>query len=102
MPTMNNKPDLIRNMILIQQINNRTVNLFPISNNTNEGVISTTEINFTSTNWNSPQTVFVTGVDDVVQDGTISYAIDWDPTTGTENNYNFEPVSVNVDNFDND
>jgi hypothetical protein len=40
-----------------------------------EGVVPMSDLTFTSTNWNLPQTVAVTGVDDAVQDGDQAYLI---------------------------
>ncbi|MFA9391982.1 MAG: hypothetical protein ACERKD_19390 [Prolixibacteraceae bacterium] len=38
-----------------------------------EGSLSTTTLTFTNSNWDTPQTVTVTGVDDALSDGNISY-----------------------------
>ncbi len=40
-----------------------------------EGLVSPAELRFTSENWNAPQTVTVTGVDDMIRDGTQRYTI---------------------------
>ena len=40
-----------------------------------EGTLSTTTLTFTPENWNVPQSVTVTGVDDALQDGAVAYAI---------------------------
>ncbi|HEY9862880.1 MAG TPA: SBBP repeat-containing protein, partial [Candidatus Obscuribacterales bacterium] len=45
------------------------------NNDTTEGTLSTNNITFNSTNWSTPQLVTVTGVDDDIQDGDISYSI---------------------------
>src|SRR6185369_11969822 len=45
------------------------------SSNAAEGTVSASSLVFTSANWNTPQTVTVTGVDDDVDDGDISYSI---------------------------
>ncbi|HEY9867415.1 MAG TPA: calcium-binding protein, partial [Candidatus Obscuribacterales bacterium] len=44
-------------------------------NDTTEGSLSTNNITFNSTTWSTPQLVTVTGVDDDIQDGDISYSI---------------------------
>ena len=38
-----------------------------------EGTVSAASLTFTAGNWNTPQTVTVTGVNDVVDDGDIAY-----------------------------
>jgi hypothetical protein len=78
-----------------------TITLF--SNNTNEGTVSPTTLNFTAANWNTAQTVTVTGVDDFVQDGNIAYTIITNPASSADPNYNnLNPADVSVTNNDND
>jgi cyclophilin family peptidyl-prolyl cis-trans isomerase len=43
------------------------------STNTAEGTVSPAQLVFTPSNWNTPQLVTVTGVDDAIKDGTKSY-----------------------------
>ena len=43
------------------------------SSDTTEGTVSPVSLTFTSANWNTPQTVTVHGVNDVVDDGDIAY-----------------------------
>ena len=45
------------------------------SSDTTEGTVSPVSLTFTSANWNTPQTVTVHGVNDVVDDGDILYSI---------------------------
>src|SRR5439155_1343286 len=45
------------------------------SSNAGEGAVSTASLTFTAANWNTPQTVTVTGIDDFVDDGDIGYSI---------------------------
>ena len=40
-----------------------------------EGTVSPASLTFTSANWNVAQTVTVTGVDDVLDDGDVAYTI---------------------------
>jgi hypothetical protein len=40
-----------------------------------EGAVSPASITFTSANWNTPQTVTITGVNDFLDDGDIAYSI---------------------------
>lgn len=73
------------------------------SSNPNEGVVSTNSLSFDPTNWNIPQTVTVTGVDDAVVDGSVAYTIILSPAVSTDTNYNgFDPIDVAVVNADNE
>ncbi len=73
------------------------------SSNTAEGTVSPGSLTFTTNNWNVPQTVTITGVDDAVVDGTVAYTIILGVATSTDANYNgLNPVDVSVANQDND
>jgi hypothetical protein len=58
------------------------------SSDTTEGTVSPSSLTFTPANWNTPRTVTVTGVNDVVDDGDISYAIVTAAATSADPNYN--------------
>src|SRR5205814_1501526 len=45
------------------------------SSNIAEGTVSAPSITFTAGNWNTPQTITVTGVNDAVDDGDVAYTI---------------------------
>jgi hypothetical protein len=84
-----------------QPVANVTIGLS--SSNTGEGTVSPSSVTFTTANWNSAQTVTVTGVDDAVQDGNQAYSIITAQATSTDNNYNvINPPDVSVTNIDND
>ncbi|MBL1173689.1 Calx-beta domain-containing protein [Pantanalinema sp. GBBB05] len=73
------------------------------SSNLAEGSISTPVLTFNSSNWDQPQTVIVTGVDDTAVDGNIAYTIVTAPIISTDSNYNgLNPVDVAITNLDND
>ncbi|MFN7982977.1 MAG: hypothetical protein U0Q11_14050 [Vicinamibacterales bacterium] len=73
------------------------------SSNTAEGTVSPTSVTFTSSNWNTPQTVTVTGVDDHVVDGNVAYTIVTAAATSSDVHYNgLDPADVSVTNTDND
>lgn len=73
------------------------------SNNTNEGLVSPAVLTFTSANWNTLQTVTVTGVDDAVHDGNVGYSIVLGAASSADPIYNlFNPSDVSVTNNDND
>ena len=55
--------------------------------NTGEGTVSPSGLTFTSSNWNTPQTVTVTGVDDSWHDGDQTYAVRLGRPSTTDRGY---------------
>ncbi len=73
------------------------------SSNTVEGTVSPAEFTFTPENWADPQVATITGVDDTVADGPISYTIITDPALSADVRFEgFNPDDVQVLNYDND
>ncbi|OGV78364.1 MAG: hypothetical protein A2340_02605, partial [Lentisphaerae bacterium RIFOXYB12_FULL_60_10] len=73
------------------------------SNDTTEGTPNVSGLTFTSGNWNTPQTVTVTGVNDFQIDGPVVYSIVLAAATSSDGNYSgFNPADVAVTNDDND
>jgi hypothetical protein len=73
------------------------------SSDTTEGTVSPSLIIFTTANWNTPQTVTVTRVDDSIVDGNIAYTIVTAAATSTDANYNgLNASDVSLTNNDND
>src|SRR5207248_2293982 len=73
------------------------------SSNTAEGTVSPASLTFTSANWNTPQTITVTGVNDFVADGNIGYTIVTAAAASTDGNYSgLNPADVAVSNTDDD
>ncbi len=73
------------------------------SNNTNEGEVSATSLTFTSSNWNTPQTVTITGTDDTEQDGDVHYTIVTGAAVSGDALYDgLNPADVSVTNLDDD
>src|SRR5205823_6419724 len=73
------------------------------SSNAAEGTISASTVTFTTANWNAPQTVTISGVDDFVDDGDIAYQIITAAATSADANYNgLNPADVAVVNTDDD
>ena len=65
--------------------------------------MSPASLTFTAANWNVPQTVTVTGVNDDVDDGDMAYTIVTAAATSTDANYNgLNAADVSVTNTDND
>jgi hypothetical protein len=72
------------------------------TNDPTEGTVSPAPI-FTNANWNTPQTVTVTGADDDVDDGNVAYAIVTAQATSTDPLYAvIDPSDVAVTNNDDD
>jgi hypothetical protein len=64
---------------------------------------ATTTVNFTPENWNAPQTVTVTGADDMEADGAVTYKINVGPPTGADSKYAaLAVVQVELSNTDNE
>jgi hypothetical protein len=73
------------------------------SDNTAEGNVDKPSLTFTPANWNTPQTVTVTGVDESVVDGNVAYNIVTAAATSTDTNYSgVNAKDVAVTNTDND
>ncbi|MBK8169528.1 MAG: hypothetical protein IPK60_04190 [Sandaracinaceae bacterium] len=68
-----------------------------------EGTVSPETLTFTPLNWNAPQTVTVTGVDDAIADGLQTYNVRVVPVAGGDAAYTAALVrNVAVQNTDND
>src|SRR3989454_670972 len=73
------------------------------SNDLTEGTVSPASLTFTSGNWNTAQTVTVTGVNDFVADGNVAYSIVTAPATSTDGGYSgMNAADVGVTNTDDD
>jgi uncharacterized repeat protein (TIGR01451 family) len=73
------------------------------SSDATEGTVAPTSLTFSTVNWSVAQTVTVTGVDDAVFDGDVSYSIVTAPATSADPNYSgIDPADVAVSNTDND
>jgi hypothetical protein len=75
------------------------------SSNPAEGLAAPSGLVFTAANWDTPQIVTATGVDDLVRDGSIAYTIITGNPTSTDPLYNgtgANPSDVGVTNLDND
>ena len=73
------------------------------SSDVTEGTVGPASVTFTAGNWNVPQTVTVTGVDDALVDGSIAYTIVTAAAVSADAAYNgFNPSDVSVTNLDDD
>ncbi len=72
-----------------------------ITGDVNEGTIDPASLTFTAGNWGTAQTVTVTGVDDLIDDGNVTYSIVLANPTGSDATYNaINPADVSVTNND--
>jgi hypothetical protein len=82
---------------------NDTVTIGLSSDNEDEGTLAVTEVVFTTTDWNTPQEVIITGVNDDIDDGNIAYNILTAAAVSTDADYDgMDPQDVAVTNNDND
>ncbi len=73
------------------------------SSDTSEGTVNPNSVNFTVDNWNTPQSVTITGQNDDLVDGPISYMIVTDPAMSADNEYQgLNASDVTVINMDDD
>ena len=71
------------------------------SDDLSEGSVSTGILNFSPTNWSTAQSVTVTGVNDAVDDGDVSYQIDF-TLFSLDTSFNGVAQSLNATNNDDD
>jgi subtilisin family serine protease len=73
------------------------------SSNLDEGITSLTSLTFTPENWNTAQTVVVTGVDDALADGDRNYTVIIDPAISDDLRYHgINPLNLAATNKDNE
>ncbi len=68
------------------------VNINLAVSNTAEATLTPAAVTFTAANWNSAQTITVTGVDDNIDDGDVAYSIVTSNAVSADNVYNNMPV----------
>jgi hypothetical protein len=78
-----------------------TVTIGVSSSDTTEGTVDPTTLAFTTADWDTPQTVTVTGVDDDVDDGDIDYDVVLAPASGGDY-AGLDPSDVGYNNIDDD
>ncbi|MEG4583576.1 DUF4347 domain-containing protein, partial [Microcoleus sp. MON1_C5] len=72
------------------------------TDNVAEGTVSPASITFTPANWNTPQPVTVTGVNDSIADGNIDYKIVTALAVSDDPNYKLDAADVSLSNKDDD
>ncbi|MBN2578525.1 MAG: hypothetical protein JXB10_05990 [Pirellulales bacterium] len=79
------------------------VNIALSSTNTDEGTVSPESVTFLTSNWDAPQTVAITGVDDAQVDGGAAYTVVTAAASSADPDYNgLNPEDVSVTNLDDD
>ena len=78
------------------------VDISLLSGDTTEGTVSPATLTFTPGNWNQPQTVMVTGVDDAELDGNIAYTVMTTAASADVDYGAIDPADVSVTNTDNE
>jgi len=78
--------------VRLNTIPTHDVTISVVSSNETEGTVLPAMLTFTSGNWNVPQTVTITGVDDLVDDGNQSYTINL--AIESTGDVNYQPVSI--------
>ncbi len=72
-----------------------------VSSDPSEGTAAPSSLVFTTDNWDQPQTVTVTGVDDTIRDGDVAYTIVLAPAVSDDPAFNgFDPADVDLVNRD--
>jgi len=72
------------------------------SNDVSEGTILPNQMTFTSSDWGSPQSLSVSGVDDLIQDGAVYYQIEFNAASNDGDYDGIFIESQTVVNFDDD
>ena len=72
------------------------------SQDMSEGTASPPSLTFTTTSWNTAQTVTVTGANDTIDDGTVTWQVRLDPASGDTNYDGLANVDVSVSTTDDD
>lgn len=89
--------------VVLDAMPSSNVTIALVSSTPVEGVVDPAMLTFTPANWNAPQLVTVTGVDDNVADGARAYAIRLGPAQSTDAVYQgLEIDDVALTNIDND
>ena len=73
-----------------------------VSDDVSEGTVSVSWLTFTPTNWNVPQVVTVTGIDDTLDDGDVLYEVRVGPSASADANYAKRSGVAHFVNIDNE
>ena len=79
-----------------------TVTVNVVSNDTSEGSVSPSTLTFTTANWDTSQTVTITGVDDSIIDGTQSYTVSLSASSSLDTTYDGVSKTLYLNNENDD
>ena len=89
--------------VVLNSLPTANVTIGITSSDVTEGTVAPASLTFTPASWNVAQTVTVTGVDDAIADGAISYSAITAGASSTDPGYNgLNAANVSVTNSDND
>ena len=89
-------------LIQLQQAPTADVSLTPVLDTTQVG-LSSTSLNFTASNWQQPQALILTGLDNSTQEGDRLLSLSWVPAVSTDSNASgLRPESFVILHRDND
>ncbi len=89
--------------IVLATIPSESVTIPILSSDTGEGTVFPSEVVFNVTNWNTPEEVTITGIDDSEADGNQNFTIFVQDVESNDSNYNgYNPDDVYVTNIDDD
>ena len=88
--------------VVLRSMPTANVTLTMESSNIREGTVSPSVVTFTPQNWNIPKTVTMTGVDDSVDDGDVSYSVTTSVTGADPSYNNLVAPSIDLVNVNND
>ena len=86
----------------LQQQPSAAVTVSVASLDTSEGTVEPSSLTFSTSSWNTAQTVTVTGADDTLSDGSVAWKVRLDPSSGDINYNTLANVDVDVTTFDDD
>ena len=78
------------------------VNIIVMSSNTAEGTLNVGSLKFDAANWDQPQELVVTGMDDATQDGNVAYQVTFAVTSEDAHFNELEVTPIDLVNADND
>ena len=88
--------------VVLQTQPSAAVTVSVTSQDTGEGTVGPSSLTFTTGNWSTAQTVTVTGVQDTVDDGTVTWQVRLDPSSGDADYDGLANVDVDVTTTDDD
>lgn len=94
--------DSVRVDVVLRLAPTATVTIPVATSDATEAESNVSSLIFTTDNWNVPQTVTVTGIEDLIDDDSISYSLNIGSATSTDLGYDGLSISVPLKNRDND